>query len=332
MRADRVRASARKRKPSEREWRRRASQTTTHGALAMARSTKRAFHHLIATSRGQRAADESTPSGHPLVSAPGPWSFVQLDLSAAPVATASQVPRTPDSSRLESESFLIRLKPEPEQGESELSASGRLHGPGGREPLWQGRMFNRLYRWVSPPGRRVPARPMPWRPWPLPRARFSLFRRTSCWCRWCWHSRDGLALCWHRYSRVGVRRRGRLCLGRLAVRDDRRLADPPLRLRRQGRDVRASFQHWGAWIILIKGLTPIPYKLVTIVSGLLGYRFRAVSSAVADHPRRPLLPPGRVAAAVRRADRGATREAVRRHPEGFLVVVALGFWIATHVI
>jgi membrane protein YqaA with SNARE-associated domain len=28
------------------------------------------------------------------------------------------------------------------------------------------------------------------------------------------------------------------------------------------------FARWGVWIILIKGLTPIPYKLVTITSGL----------------------------------------------------------------
>jgi membrane protein YqaA with SNARE-associated domain len=30
---------------------------------------------------------------------------------------------------------------------------------------------------------------------------------------------------------------------------------------------RAGFAHYGTWIILIKGLTPIPYKLVTIASG-----------------------------------------------------------------
>jgi membrane protein YqaA with SNARE-associated domain len=30
---------------------------------------------------------------------------------------------------------------------------------------------------------------------------------------------------------------------------------------------RAGFAHYGIWIILIKGLTPIPYKLVTIASG-----------------------------------------------------------------
>ncbi|MFO1162498.1 MAG: YqaA family protein [Reyranellaceae bacterium] len=30
---------------------------------------------------------------------------------------------------------------------------------------------------------------------------------------------------------------------------------------------RSGFEHYGIWIILIKGLTPIPYKLVTIASG-----------------------------------------------------------------
>jgi len=30
---------------------------------------------------------------------------------------------------------------------------------------------------------------------------------------------------------------------------------------------KAAFAQWGAWIIIIKGLTPIPYKLVTIASG-----------------------------------------------------------------
>jgi membrane protein YqaA with SNARE-associated domain len=32
-----------------------------------------------------------------------------------------------------------------------------------------------------------------------------------------------------------------------------------------------TYQHWGLWIILIKGLTPIPYKLVTIASGAAGF-------------------------------------------------------------
>jgi membrane protein YqaA with SNARE-associated domain len=34
---------------------------------------------------------------------------------------------------------------------------------------------------------------------------------------------------------------------------------------------RASYAQYGHWIILLKGLTPIPYKLVTITSGFAGY-------------------------------------------------------------
>ncbi len=36
---------------------------------------------------------------------------------------------------------------------------------------------------------------------------------------------------------------------------------------------RNAYQQWGLWIILIKGMTPIPYKIVTIASGLAGYDF-----------------------------------------------------------
>ncbi len=39
----------------------------------------------------------------------------------------------------------------------------------------------------------------------------------------------------------------------------------------------ADFQHWydrfGVWVILVKGFTPIPYKLVTIASGLAHFNF-----------------------------------------------------------
>ena len=34
---------------------------------------------------------------------------------------------------------------------------------------------------------------------------------------------------------------------------------------------RAAYAEWGAWIILLKGLTPIPYKVVTITSGFAHY-------------------------------------------------------------
>ena len=32
-----------------------------------------------------------------------------------------------------------------------------------------------------------------------------------------------------------------------------------------------QFARWGLWIILVKGLTPIPYKLVTIASGAASF-------------------------------------------------------------
>jgi membrane protein YqaA with SNARE-associated domain len=37
--------------------------------------------------------------------------------------------------------------------------------------------------------------------------------------------------------------------------------------------LRNAYDHYGGWIILLKGLTPIPYKLVTIASGLAGFNF-----------------------------------------------------------
>jgi membrane protein YqaA with SNARE-associated domain len=36
---------------------------------------------------------------------------------------------------------------------------------------------------------------------------------------------------------------------------------------------RQAYVEWGTWIILLKGLTPIPYKIVTIASGFTGYPF-----------------------------------------------------------
>ena len=35
--------------------------------------------------------------------------------------------------------------------------------------------------------------------------------------------------------------------------------------------LKTSFDHWGAWIIILKGMTPIPYKLLTIASGALHF-------------------------------------------------------------
>ena len=36
---------------------------------------------------------------------------------------------------------------------------------------------------------------------------------------------------------------------------------------------RDAYARWGTWIILLKGVTPIPYKIVTITSGFAGFNF-----------------------------------------------------------
>ena len=40
-------------------------------------------------------------------------------------------------------------------------------------------------------------------------------------------------------------------------------------------EYRIWYAEWGAAIILVKGLTPIPFKLVTIASGMAGFNFLA---------------------------------------------------------
>ena len=55
-----------------------------------------------------------------------------------------------------------------------------------------------------------------------------------------------------------------------------------------------EFQHWydrfGVWVILAKGLTPIPYKLVTIASGLAHFSFPVfVAASVATRGARFFL-------------------------------------------
>jgi len=36
---------------------------------------------------------------------------------------------------------------------------------------------------------------------------------------------------------------------------------------------RQTYAQWGLWVIMIKGLTPIPYKIVTIASGAASFNF-----------------------------------------------------------
>jgi membrane protein YqaA with SNARE-associated domain len=46
-------------------------------------------------------------------------------------------------------------------------------------------------------------------------------------------------------------------------------------------EFRHWFDRWGLWVILIKGLTPIPYKLVTIASGMAAFSFPVFLAASA---------------------------------------------------
>ena len=55
-----------------------------------------------------------------------------------------------------------------------------------------------------------------------------------------------------------------------------RVAQPILQLYGYGpayQAFQAKFQEYGLWIILIKGLTPIPYKIVTIAAGAAHFDF-----------------------------------------------------------
>jgi len=41
----------------------------------------------------------------------------------------------------------------------------------------------------------------------------------------------------------------------------------------------ATYARWGLWVILVKGLTPIPYKIVTIASGAARFDFLVFMAA-----------------------------------------------------
>jgi len=45
-------------------------------------------------------------------------------------------------------------------------------------------------------------------------------------------------------------------------------------------DLQQSFNEWGVWIIVLKGMTPIPYKLITIASG--AFKFDLVAFVLAS--------------------------------------------------
>lgn len=96
--------------------------------------------------------------------------------------------------------------------------------------------------------------------------------------------------------------------------------------------LRASYQQWGAWVILIKGATPIPYKLVTIVSGLLGYSFGLfILLSVITRGARFFVLSGLLL----RFGEPIKSQLDKRFGViliGFLLLVAVGFWISMRVL
>jgi membrane protein YqaA with SNARE-associated domain len=92
--------------------------------------------------------------------------------------------------------------------------------------------------------------------------------------------------------------------------------------------LKETYARWGALVILVKGLTPIPYKLVTIASGVFGYNFvMFVLLSVVTRGARFFL----LAGALNRFG-DPLRVAIERHFAVFLGLIAVtivaGFWIA----
>jgi len=96
--------------------------------------------------------------------------------------------------------------------------------------------------------------------------------------------------------------------------------------------LREAYAKWGALVILLKGLTPIPFKLVTIVSGALGYNFPMfVGLSIFTRGARFFL----VAGALRMFG-DTLRGALERHFAAFLLlslaIIVAGFVIAARVL
>ena len=76
-------------------------------------------------------------------------------------------------------------------------------------------------------------------------------------------------------------------------------------------ELRALYAQWGWAVILFKGLTPIPFKIVTITSGLLAYSLPLFITLVFPHARRAVFLHRRAAQALWRADQRPARQIFR---------------------
>jgi membrane protein YqaA with SNARE-associated domain len=58
-------------------------------------------------------------------------------------------------------------------------------------------------------------------------------------------------------------------------------------------EFQAMFDRWGLWIILVKGMTPIPYKVITIASGMAAFDIKVfIAASVATRGARFFLVAG----------------------------------------
>ena len=92
--------------------------------------------------------------------------------------------------------------------------------------------------------------------------------------------------------------------------------------------VKAGYAQWGWLFILVKGLTPIPYKLVTIVSGLLEYNFLLfVGLSLITRGARFFILAGLL-----NKFGGPIKDLLERHFATFMIAIVVmivgGFWLA----
>jgi membrane protein YqaA with SNARE-associated domain len=95
--------------------------------------------------------------------------------------------------------------------------------------------------------------------------------------------------------------------------------------------LRLFYAQWGWLFILVKGLTPIPFKLVTIVSGLLGYNFPLfVLLATITRGARFFIEAG-----VLNFFGDPLRAALEKYFGWFIAIILIcvvgGFWLAAHM-
>ncbi len=97
-------------------------------------------------------------------------------------------------------------------------------------------------------------------------------------------------------------------------------------------EMRALYAHWGWAVILLKGLTPIPFKIVTITSGLLAYSLPLfILLSIITRAARFFV------VAVLLHHFGASIHTLLEKYFGFFLaglaaVTLLGFWVAGHML